>query len=70
MKTSFGATKHQAKVAAMHSGLLLLYPPPIYFTRKKAKTGDVSTDEANNFKTDTLLVEPKEENSDVTWFLI
>ena len=64
MKTSFGATKHQAKVAAMHSGLLLLYPPPIYFTRKKAKSGDVSTDEASNFKTVTLLVDPEEENSE------
>ena len=45
-------------------GLLLLYPPPIYFTGKKVKTGNVSADEANNYKTVTLLVDPEDENSE------
>ena len=56
--------KTPCKVAAMQQTGLLLYSPPIYFTRKKVKTGDTSGDEANNYKTVTLLVNPEDLESE------
>jgi hypothetical protein len=44
---------------------VLEYSPPIYFTRKKVKTGDTSGDKANNYKTVTLLVNPEDLESEI-----
>jgi transposase InsO family protein len=56
MKTFYGTSKRQSKDASMKQTGLGMYPPPIYFNRKKVKGGDTSDED--NYKTVTLLVDP------------